>query len=132
MGDGSIFPLYLQLQTLDTHAPWASFRDWASREAPASGKKPPRGLPSSKVPDDENEFEEDASEALERRALVIEEAVRFLQEGGVEVFQKTLFDKLEFMGYPWQQANPILRADPHFRFMGMMVALKDLPQEEAS
>ena len=90
------------------------------------------GLSSPEVPDDENELEDDLPEALERRALIIEEARRILRELGGETMQKTLFDKLAFRDSPWEEAGPILRADPQFRFMGMMVALKDLPQEEAS
>jgi len=74
---------------------------------------------------------DEAQQALER-SLIIEEAVKILQEEAHEVFQKTLFDKLAFRGFPGEEASPILRADPQFRFMGMMVALKDLPQEEAS
>lgn len=58
-------------------------------------------------------------------SLIIEEAVRILREIGHDTFQKTLFDKLEFRGYVWEEAGPILRADNQFRFMGMMVALKE-------
>jgi len=68
--------------------------------------------------------EEDSPEALERRSLIIEEAVSILEELGHETMQKTLFDKLAFRDFPWEEAGPILRADTQFRFMGMMVALK--------
>jgi len=56
------------------------------------------------------------------------EAVRVLRDNEGEMVQRLFFDRLEFMGYPWQQASPILRADAdRFRFMGVMVALRDLP-----
>jgi len=56
---------------------------------------------------------------------IIEEARRILQEIGHETMQKTLFDELNFRGIPWEEASPVLRADPQFRFMGMMVTLKE-------
>jgi len=59
--------------------------------------------------------------------LLTAEAVRILQANGGEMVQKTFFDRLQFRGYPWKQASPILRVDTErFRFMGMYVKLKTL------
>lgn len=80
----------------------------------------PRAGPSSETDSSPGEEQQ-----AQRRSLIVEEAVRILREIGHETMQKTLFDKLEFKGYGWEEASPILRADPRFRFMGMMVSLKD-------
>jgi len=70
-------------------------------------------------------LEEDASEAFERRSLIVEEAVGILRELGGEAMQKTLFDKLAYNGYAWEEASPILRDNSGFRFMGMFVSLRE-------
>jgi hypothetical protein len=84
----------------------------------------PRNDTLPENPGVESELEKD-SETLERRSLIIDEAVRILREIGHETFQKILRDKLESRDYAWEEAGPILRADNQFRFMGMMVALKE-------
>ncbi len=78
------------------------------------------------------EIEEISPTTPVRKGIIIEKGVRILKEIGHETFQKTLFDKLAFENIPWEEAGPVLRADPQFRFMGMKVLLKDVMKEDAT
>jgi len=89
------------------------------------------GNTCEKNPEVEAEFEEGSPEVLARRSLIVEEAVGILREFGGEAIQKTLFDKLAYKGYTWEEASPILRDNSSFRFMGMLISLKEADVEAA-